>query len=163
MRSRLAADEATLDDQTWEKIVAYLQACGEHPANINELEQILRNPSGEIARAFQSEVASGKSTGGGSSQSKAQALAETRDVMSAQDCLACDSAPAVYYQALRRMGVSTAGLTNGAYRDAFLANRNRRRASGSALLAADSAAERRLEERFPGMARINTASPGRAW
>lgn len=95
----------------------------------------------------------------GEAQKRQQATAETRDVMSAMDCLACDGAAGIYRQALRRMGMpQRTGMASDSLRAIFVAHRDSRRSKGLSLRVTDLAADERIDARFPHLAHIGRRS-----
>ena len=151
MQRRLAADASDyMDDATIQKILQFCRQRGIAPDDVKELELMLYNPGGEVDRNNTREMQ--------------RAEAESRGVLTAEDCLACDSADGIRRLALRRMGVGTAGMNGAALSAVLQATKQARRSAGRPMIevAMDAAAMRSFEERFPNAARINTAS-ARVW
>jgi hypothetical protein len=90
-----------------------------------------------------------------SGRDRQDAEADTREVLDANDRMACDSAAEVYGRALGYMGVRHVGIRDPrALKAIFQGERAKRRKSGAPLLACDEKTAATFAERFPHAAKI---------
>jgi hypothetical protein len=79
---------------------------------------------------------------------------ETKGVLTAADCLACDSAEGIYKKALRRLGVDPSGIHGGAVTLRAVFRATQRSRTMGRTVAMDAASAQSLADRFPHAAKI---------